>query len=121
MDDARFVCGGEPVGHLDGEREGLVHRQPPLADPGVERAALDALHHDEVPFPAGVAAHVVDGDDVRVVERRRRARLAQEALEPVLAPSASVQPLIATLRSSCVSCARYTTPIPPSPSVSTSS
>src|SRR5262245_18804959 len=42
-----------------------------------ERHAIDKLHHDEVAVVCGV--DVVDGDDVRVVQRRRRARFLGEA------------------------------------------
>src|SRR5262245_65238248 len=42
-----------------------------------ERHAIDKLHHDEVAIVRRV--DVVDGDDVRVVQRRRRTRFLGEA------------------------------------------
>ena len=44
----------------------------------VERLALEELHGQE--GHAAVLAHLVDGDDVVVLDGRRRLRLAQEAL-----------------------------------------
>jgi hypothetical protein len=41
--------------------------------------AVEQLHHDEV--LAGVFADIVDGADMRVVERRGQARLASETFE----------------------------------------
>jgi len=53
-------------------------RQRELADVRAQRAALDVLHRDV--RRAVVVEVVVDRDDVRVRERARDARLAQEAL-----------------------------------------
>src|SRR6266571_3167126 len=62
----------------DGPHEGQRQRAGG-ADDGLERAALDELHHevDEV----GALAHGVDGDDVRMAERGSGAGLALEALD----------------------------------------
>jgi hypothetical protein len=63
----RGMLGGQLVALLDGGEDGL------------ERAALHQLHRVEAPALL-VAAHVVDGHDVRVREPREPQRLAQEAL-----------------------------------------
>ena len=54
-----------------------------LLDQILERLALEVLH-DEVHRALGQDAEVGDVDDVRVVDRRRRARLAQEAVDRLL-------------------------------------
>ncbi len=66
-------------------------------------------------------ADVVERADVRMVERGDRPRLALEALRAACGSAASSggSTLIATVRSSRVSRARYTSPIPPAPSAPT--
>ena len=59
------------------ERGLEIKRAPGDALP--QRAPLEQLHHDE--RPALVLVDVVDGADVRMVQRRRRAGFAAEALE----------------------------------------
>jgi hypothetical protein len=64
-----------------------------------------------------VRANVMDSQDVRMVQRRNRARFLFETPQPVgiiRQPSGST--LIATSRPSRVSRARYTSPMPPAPS-----
>ncbi len=53
--------------------------QPSRQEPLAQRLPLEQLHGDEV--PAFVLVDVVDGADVRVVERGRGARLAAEAFD----------------------------------------
>jgi hypothetical protein len=62
--------GGE---HLAGEPR---RERPVRAHPIHQRAAFDELHDNE--RAAVVRAHVVHGDDVRVVQLRHRARLGLE-------------------------------------------
>ena len=50
-----------------------------------QRLPLDELLHEEA-VPVGGLADLVDDDDVRMVERRRGARLAQEAVDGALGP-----------------------------------
>ena len=79
----------------------LACRESGLAqlDQVLEIHALDELHRDEE-----VAVHlaeVVDADHVRVLERSRRLRLAQEALAEIVLPrDRLVHHLHATVRSS---------------------
>ena len=54
-------------------------RERPPADLVGERPPFEQLHRDE--GPAVVLADLVDGADVRMVERRRRPRLAREPIE----------------------------------------
>ncbi len=59
-------------GHLEGHTAVAVERL-------LKRLALDVLHHEVRHFV--VPRHVEDADDVRVVERRSGAGLAQEPLQ----------------------------------------
>src|SRR6185503_410540 len=80
VDDPAAVGEAGGAEHLDGEvdRTRRVERGL-LLDDGLERAAVEELHRDVV--RALPLAAVVDGDDVLVVEARRAARLAPEALD----------------------------------------
>ncbi len=78
MDDARSVRGVERVGNLDPKLDQLFERHRPVADPVFQRLAFEKLHRDE-PLPA-VLADLVNRADVRMVQRRRGARLAHEAV-----------------------------------------
>ena len=67
----------------DGEH--LVGREgPPLPDDLGQRLPLQVLHHEVVPAP--FLSHVVDGNDVGVLEPCCRPSLAQEALDELLLP-----------------------------------
>ena len=79
----RRVRGGEALGDLRWRaREAASRRQRPLVEQGLEALALEELHRDEV--VAVLFADVVDRADVRVVQDRRGARLALEALDGLL-------------------------------------
>ncbi len=83
MDDAAAVRGVEPIGDLGDDLDRQLRRQRPglRRDEPAERAAVEVVHHHE-PRPAvGQLAEVVDGDQVAVLERRRGARLVDEALD----------------------------------------
>ena len=79
MDDAPLVGGGETLGHLDRQLDGLSGRERALLEPSSQRLALEELHHGV----GGVAfaAHVEDAGDARVIQRRHGPRLAFEACE----------------------------------------
>ena len=79
VDDALRVRGVEGVCNLDPEIERDFERERPVVDAVLQRLAVEELHRDER-LALGLA-DVVDRADVRVVERRGRARLALEALE----------------------------------------
>ena len=79
MDDPFCVRLRQRLADLHSQLDHPVHRHRLAADRVLERLPLEQLHSDE--RRAVVLADLVDGADVGVVERRRRARLAQEALE----------------------------------------
>lgn len=76
MDDALLVRGGEPRGQLAGELEGAPHRQGPALQRRSQRLAFEQLG-DHVGRRA-LGMHVVDGDDVRMVQRRGGAGFLRE-------------------------------------------
>ena len=88
MDDALVVRGGKPAGELHRVRESLADKKPracrvrnrPLVagrKPVAQRLALEQLRDDV--RRAVVLADVVDIQNVRMVQRGRRARLLLEA------------------------------------------
>jgi hypothetical protein len=98
--DARRVRGGEDVGDLGRDPE---QRGPPQPSPReTEMLALDELEHEVVAL--GALEVVVDATDVRVLEARQDAGLAQEplaglALQPPLGANglqrdAALEPLV---------------------------
>ena len=62
-----------------GQVEQTRHVQRPAVDHAVERRAVEQLHGDEV--CAVVLVDLVDRADVRMIQGRGGARLAEEALE----------------------------------------
>ena len=80
MDDAGGVGGVERVGDLDAEADDGADRHRAGGHHFVQRQAAEQLH-DEIGAPVRLRrlADVVDRADVRVIQRRRRARLALEA------------------------------------------
>ena len=86
-----------------------------------EVLALDELHHERLDA-AVASSSAVDLRDVRVIERGKELRLALEAASRSgSVAKAPGRTLMATSRCSFVSCARYTSPIPPAPSEPTTS
>ena len=81
MDDALVVRGREAVGDLHGVVDGLAHRQRARAEPIAQRLALEQLRDDV--RRAVLLADVVDGEDVRMIERGGRLRLLLEAAEAI--------------------------------------
>jgi hypothetical protein len=79
VEDAALVAGVDAGGERCDQLGGALR----LATVGVgllrQRAALEEAHGEEM--AAVVLAHLVDGDDVRVVERGRRLRLVAEAMD----------------------------------------
>ena len=86
MDDAGAVRGGEAVGDLHGEREDAADGQALAWDDLFDRPARDELHRHE--RRTRVGGDVVDGDDVRMVQRRGRFRLLDEPSQPLVARDA---------------------------------
>ena len=79
--DALFVRRREAGGDLPAEVDRLGRGQRPGREPRRERLAFQELG-DEV-RRAVVRAEIEDREDVRMIERARRVRLAHEALQPV--------------------------------------
>ena len=90
---------------------------PPGRDHRAQRSALDELHRDEQ-RAVGVLAEVVDVDRVRVAELRDGLGLGIEPAQQELArrDSSGRSSFTATVRFSEICSARYTAPMPPSPS-----
>ena len=115
MDDAGTVSAIEGIGDLDTDLQRLRDRQRSLLQSLLQRLAGDVLHHQVV--DAVLVADIVQDADVRVVQRRNAARFALEPLAATrIGRKAGGSTLMATVRSSRVSRARYTSPIPPAPS-----
>ena len=72
------------IGNLDAERKQRVQLHRTIADDMFQRRAVQVLHDDE--RLAVLLADVVNGADIRMIERRRSPRLAAESLQrlPVL-------------------------------------
>ncbi len=79
VDDAVGVGGGQAVGDLRGEREGLGGGERAALDLGPEALAVAKGHGDEH-APVLALPDLVDGADVGIVEDRGRLGLVDEAL-----------------------------------------
>jgi hypothetical protein len=79
VDDALGMSGIESVGDLDRVSEELIELDRAADDDVLEGGAIEKLHGDE--SFAGVFADVVNGADIRVVERGGGAGFALEALQ----------------------------------------
>jgi hypothetical protein len=79
MDQAPSVGRGQTFGDLPADAQHLGQRQPAtgLPQPVFERLAAEQLHGQE--RDAAVLPHLIDGDDVFVVDGRSQPGLAQEA------------------------------------------
>ena len=71
----------ERLADLHGEVHHLLGRQRPFLDQLLDRPPFEQLHHDE--RLAVVFAELVNGTDVRVLQRRRQAGLALESGQPL--------------------------------------
>ena len=79
MHDVRGMRGAERVGELACDGGGLARREEPAPSHARrERLTVEQLHH-EVRRAIVELAEVVDGDDRRMTDRRRRAGLLEEA------------------------------------------
>ncbi len=105
MDDALVVRGRQSEGHLRAEIDDAPDRQAAVGELVAQRPAFEQLHGRV--GHAVVAAVAVDREDVRVRERRDRARFLLEALAALgSAAATSPRTLIATSRPSVTSRAR---------------
>ena len=76
MHDAGGVRGRDGAGNLHRDRQHLTHRRPVL-DNVAKRLAVHPLHGDEI--DVRLVPHFVDRDNIRVVERARRLRFADQS------------------------------------------
>src|SRR5262245_27384252 len=78
MDDALLVSGSQRKGNVVADAERVGKRQRTAAKPVGQRLALDVFHDDARGRGRGVRGleHVVDGCDVRIIQRRSRTRFA---------------------------------------------
>jgi len=76
MDDPLFVRSFERFRDLLRDRKCLVQRNRPARDAIRERLAFDELHHER--GRATAVFNVIDGGDVRVIERGKHLRFARE-------------------------------------------
>ena len=77
MNDSVIMCRREALGELDDEVDDLVHRQRLFCELFAERLSLQQFA-DQI-RSALVRADVVDGEDVRMIEGTRSARLDLES------------------------------------------
>ena len=106
----------ESVGNLARDRNRLIDRRRPAGDPIGERLPLDQLEDQRVGLAAVLES--VNRPDVRMVERSQHLRFAlKRARRSGSAAKASGRIFSATSRLSFRSRARYTSPMPPAPSV----
>ena len=81
MDDGARVRRGEPLGDLRADVDGGAPLDDVVRQPRAQRLPFEQLRDDEE--GAVLVAVVEDGEDVRVRQRRDRARLALEARQRV--------------------------------------
>ena len=68
-----MMCMRHGIGYLDAIAKDIFDREAASRDQAIEGLSLDQLHRD-VGLPVGLP-DVMDRADVRMVQRRRRARL----------------------------------------------
>src|SRR5262245_13631763 len=84
MDDPGCVRGCERAGHLDGDIERVAALHLPVLHTLPQRLAFDVFADDEMAVI--YFADFMNGEDVRLVERRCRFRLLLEAANPIRIP-----------------------------------
>jgi hypothetical protein len=82
VDDLARMRRVQRVCHLNRDVDEHVHRHRFSVDQVAERLAFEQLHGDEL--RALELVDLVDGADVRVVQRRRRARFTQKPTDRLL-------------------------------------
>ncbi len=118
VDHPVAVGGSERVGDLGGDHDGLRQRHRTAGQPVRQGPPFQVLHHEEHTFL--VLSDIVQGADVRVVQGGDRLGfLLEPARRPGSALSWEESTLRATSRSSLVSRARKTSPMPPAPTADT--
>ena len=120
VDDAFFVRLVERLRDLPGDRERLALRDRAALETAGEVLAFDELHRKHVCGLAGRRSRLLEAvhmGDVGMVERGEQLRFfSKRASRSGSLETAAGSSLRATARSSLESRARYTSPIPPTPS-----
>ena len=80
MNDALFVRRGHAASRLRGDVTRLAHRQPSFLQTLPQRFAFEQLGDEK--RRAVMRAGIVNGKDIRMIERRNRARLLLESPQP---------------------------------------
>ena len=79
MHDCLDVGGFEAVGGLDSQVQYLTHLERVFFDQALQRSALQQLHGDEM--PPVFLPNLVNGAEIRVIQRRCGTRLSLKALQ----------------------------------------
>ena len=115
MDDAFLVRRGKALRDLEGVVDGLASAA--AARSSFSRSVSPSRSSMTAYGLPSCVAEVVDREDVRDGQSARPPGLPLEARQALgIRGKTAGRTLIATSRSSCVSRARYTSPIPPAPS-----
>src|SRR5579872_6660731 len=115
MQNSRPMCRRQCLGNLDRKIQCLLKRHRTFPQPVGQRFAVEVLHDEK--YRTVLRANVVEMADVRMIQRRDSPRLSLKArINSAFEERCGGRILIATVRSSRVSRARYTSPMPPAPS-----
>jgi hypothetical protein len=90
VDDALRVRGVQRIGELNGHLEQVVDLEGPAREALPQRLAFEQFHRNER-LALGLA-DVVDGADVRMIERRRRTRFPLKPPERLVPRPCSGRP-----------------------------
>ena len=82
MDDARGMCRRQRAADLKRDVDRLCRGDRTRGQPCTQRLSVDVLRGDEI--HVSDMADVVNGQDVRMVQRRNRARLLLKSAHPIL-------------------------------------
>ena len=118
MDDAELVRALERLSDLDSDRHGFVERDRPLRNAIGERRSFDQLHDERAHLQIGAASFKTEHlGDVGVVEQRQRLGFALKPRESFGIQGESIwQHFDRDRPAQFASTARYTSPMPPTPS-----
>ena len=116
--DSLLVRGFERLGNLAADTERLIERKSSLGNAVRQCGPFNQFQNERL--PASGILDTVNAADVGMTERGQDLRFTREPRQPLrIAGDACGQDLSATSRFRRLSRARYTSPIPPSPSFST--
>jgi len=115
MNDAALVRCRKAINDLCRDLQSFVERDGTALQPLRQRLALDKFQHEEERSPS--LFQIVDRSNIGMIHRGENFGFALEAADAVrIEGSFAWQDLDGNITLSFVSCARYTSPIPPTPS-----